>query len=104
MVRTEEKDILIWGKCAYGRSLPDPFCIKKQDTVIVDVATVQVPCGNSFLELSLALTGDGKLMMCSVNISGVALIRLLSTIPFLLWSVDCVIPSFGMQVVSSYDK
>ena len=70
MVRTEDEKILIWGKCSYGPVLPDPHGISIKETSLVDVATVYIPCSYSMLELSLALTVDGQLMLCSVNQSG----------------------------------
>lgn len=68
MVLTREADVVVWGKCYYGTKLEDPIPIdpnNKKDVIIRDVTTCNLPTGDSFVELVVALTTDSSLMVCA---------------------------------------
>ena len=68
MVVTKEGDVVVWGKCYYGAKLKDPIPIEpsnKRDLSIQDVTTCNLPAGDSFVELVVALTTDSNLLFCA---------------------------------------
>ena len=68
MILTRDDDVVVWGRCYYGPKLEDPIPIDindKSELSITGVTTCNLPVGESFMELVIALTNDSKLLFCA---------------------------------------